>query len=164
MTEDRAISLNAAIKRFQLWYSDLLLNHEEEYSFENLLRELPPVTPKQQWIPVSEKPSKNGGYLCSARFNDNYIGVCIANYADDLYKVDDFDFHDKKGISGWYDYDSEYGYYEMESVIAWMPLPEPYKGEQPKIIKCPNCGNVQFADKEWCPDCGAKMVEPQERE
>lgn len=30
---------------------------------------------------------------------------------------------------------------------------------QPKIIKCPNCGNVQFADKEWCPDCGARMVE-----
>ena len=28
---------------------------------------------------------------------------------------------------------------------------------EPKIIKCPNCGNVQFADKEWCPDCGAKM-------
>ena len=34
--------------------------------------------------------------------------------------------------------------------------------KQPKIIKCPNCGNVQFADKEWCPDCGAKMVEEQE--
>ena len=44
---------------------------------------------------------------------------------------------------------------------GWCFLAE--KGEQPKIIKCPNCGNEQFADKEWCPDCGAIMVEPQER-
>ena len=83
-----------------------------------------------QWIPISEKPRKNGAYLCSARFNDNYIGICIADYADDLYKVDNFDFHDKKGISGWYDYDSEYGYYEMESVIAWMPLPKQYEPQE----------------------------------
>lgn len=36
---------------------------------------------------------------------------------------------DKKGISGWCEYDSEYGWYIDDKVTAWMPLPEPYKVE-----------------------------------
>jgi len=28
---------------------------------------------------------------------------------------------------------------------------------KPKTRKCPNCGIEQFADKEYCPDCGANM-------
>jgi hypothetical protein len=43
-----------------------------------------------------------------------------------LHEVDEYDF--PKHEAGWYNYDSEYGYYKIENVIvAYMPLPEPYK-------------------------------------
>ena len=49
----------------------------------------------------------------------------IASYAHDLYKVDEYDFYSKKGKGGWYDYSSEWGYYEIDDVEFWMELPEP---------------------------------------
>lgn len=79
-----------------------------------------------QWIPVSERlPEKEGDceYLVTSG-----SGLKILSFAKDLYKVDEYDFWDKKGVSGWFDYDSEYGYIEM-GAIAWMPLPQPYKSE-----------------------------------
>lgn len=78
-----------------------------------------------QWISVNEKlPEKEGDceYLVTSR-----SGINILSFAKDLYKVDEYDFWDKKGVSGWFDYDSEYGYIEIDGVIAWMPLPEEYK-------------------------------------
>jgi hypothetical protein len=38
-----------------------------------------------------------------------------------LYKVDSYDFSDKKGVSGFYDYDSEWGYAEWEQVDFFIP-------------------------------------------
>lgn len=64
--------------------------------------------------------------------NDRYLVVApifgipriqIYSYADDLYKVDEFDFHEDAG-AGWYDYDDEVGYYQVTNVTHWMPLPE----------------------------------------
>lgn len=69
-------------------------------------------------------PEKEGDceYLVTSR-----SGLSILSFAKDLYRVDEYDFWDKKGVSGWFDYDSEYGYIEADGVIAWMPLPEEYK-------------------------------------
>jgi hypothetical protein len=39
-----------------------------------------------------------------------------------LYKVDSYDFRDKKGVSGFYDYDSEWGYAEWEQVDFFIPV------------------------------------------
>lgn len=83
----------------------------------------------QRWIPVSERlPEVDGMYFTTVKGIDvNYIE--IRNFANSLYKIDKFDFSDKKG-HGWYFYDSDYGihgYIEETNVIAWMPLPEPYK-------------------------------------
>lgn len=69
----------------------------------------------------TEPPKKDGVYLvwwC----ND----VEIARYTDNLYEVDEYDFDDKKRV-GWYKYDSDYGYYELEDVKAWQELPSDYK-------------------------------------
>lgn len=52
----------------------------------------------------------------------------ILDYAKDLYEVDDWDFNDKKGKPGWYDYDSEWGYSEIENVAFWAELP-PFPNE-----------------------------------
>lgn len=75
-----------------------------------------------QWISAKERlPEKDCAYLVTTG-----SGLKIISFANDLYKVDEYDFWDKKGVSGWFDYDSEYGYIEM-GAIAWMPLPPSYQ-------------------------------------
>jgi len=87
-----------------------------------------------RWIPVSEKlPNKNGKYLTTI---DRCMGgkcVELLDFALDLFKIDKFDFNDKKGVSGWYVYDAEWGYYEVDNVVAWMPLPQAYGTESEEV-------------------------------
>ena len=79
-----------------------------------------------KWIPVSERlPDERKN--CLVTFKDGYVGIMC--YALDLYRVDEYDFCTKKGKAGWYEYDSEWGYYSRDDIVAWMPLPEPYKAE-----------------------------------
>lgn len=84
-----------------------------------------------EWISVKEKlPEKEGKYLCaeySKQFNKHFIEVL--NFAKNLYKVDKIDFKDEKGVSGFYGYDTEWGYSHFRDVTHWMPLPELPKGE-----------------------------------
>ena len=81
-----------------------------------------------RWIPVSEKLPEDGIYLVTAERTTGKPRVGIKSYAKDLNRVDDFDFPKHK--CGWYDYDSEYGYWEDTDVIAWMPLPQPYEPQE----------------------------------
>jgi hypothetical protein len=95
----------------------------------NYLANLMKVLEKQitdRWIPVNEKPPKDGAYHVTRRTNrGNVIGV--ASYSKDLFTVDEYDFADKKGKGGWYNYDYEDGYYEVtDSITAWRELLEPY--------------------------------------
>lgn len=82
-----------------------------------------------QWISVNDRlPEKKGKYLCyQESIYEGFIRVC--SFALNLEQVDEYDFHGEKRC-GWYDYDSEYGYYEHTDVIYWMPLPEP-----PEILR-----------------------------
>ena len=60
-----------------------------------------------RWIPVSERlPEEDGMYLISTCMN--CIDTCLFYKDDDEYL--------------WVDYE--------ESVIAWMPLPESYRGDK----------------------------------
>jgi len=77
------------------------------------------------WIPCSERlPKENSRYLVQM----SYGIMQVLSWANILEKVDDFDFYNKKH-GGWYDYDSEWGYCERHEVVAWMPLPKPYREE-----------------------------------
>lgn len=81
-----------------------------------------------RWIPVSERLPEDGTYLVTLEIV--YSGepiTDIRSFAKDLNKVDEFDFSKHK--CGWYDYESDYGYWEDTGVIAWMPLPKPYGAE-----------------------------------
>ena len=83
--------------------------------------------PQGEWIPCSEQqPSKDGNYLVCHTICGKTTAVDIAGYAKNLRKVDKYDL--PKNKNGWYQYDSEYGYYETDGIVAWMPLPKPYEG------------------------------------
>ena len=83
-----------------------------------------------EWISVKDRlPEKEGKYLCaeySKTFKEQFVN--IFSFAKDLYKVDEFDFSYQKGKSGFYSYDSEWGYIHRNEVTHWMPLPELPKG------------------------------------
>ena len=86
----------------------------------------------QKWMPCSERlPEKAGTYLVTI---EGVLGVKmsyteIADYAPDLYRIDPYGFRTLKGCAGFYQYDSEYGFVRRDDVIAWMELPEAYKGD-----------------------------------
>lgn len=84
-----------------------------------------------KWIIASERlPEKGGDYFVTQKaVFPEHVYRSIASYAPNLYDVNEYEFKDKKR-PGWYEYDSEWGYYEVDGVIAWMPLPEPYKEVQ----------------------------------
>lgn len=73
-----------------------------------------------KWVPCSEKmPDVEGRYLCT---QDKWVGIC--KYAKNLRDVCKYEF--PKNKPGWYDFDDEYGYYEVQGVTAWMRKPDPY--------------------------------------
>lgn len=74
---------------------------------------------------ITDPPKKDGKYLVIYKFfisSDSTYS--IAHWANNLYKVDKWDFNRKRGKAGWYDYDSEYGYFERDHIVAWAELPE----------------------------------------
>lgn len=77
------------------------------------------------WISVNDRlPNKNGKYLCCWKgCIGDILYISIYSFAKNLSKVDRYVFQGKRK-SGWYDYDSEWGYGEISNVTHWMPLPE----------------------------------------
>lgn len=73
--------------------------------YRDYIEELPSAQQEQRWIPVSERlPEKNGRYLVSnTKWGANEV---------------DWNIFYKEPKEGWL---------WEEGVIAWMPLPEPYK-------------------------------------
>lgn len=65
-----------------------------------------------RWIPCSERlPETSDPVLVTYIFNGNRREVATANYYNEA----------------WFPYDCEF-YYELVDVLAWMPLPESFKG------------------------------------
>lgn len=71
------------------------------------------------WIPVDERlPEEDGTYLVTFK---NGIKVCMVGYGSCERTVLGHPIG-----HGWYSLE-ETQYYVEDSIIAWMPLPEPYK-------------------------------------
>lgn len=66
-----------------------------------------------KWIPCEERlPSEYGSYLVTYAWDDG----------EPLTDMLEF------GKIGFYEADDEWGDIDYDNVIAWMPLPEPWKG------------------------------------
>ena len=67
-----------------------------------IIEKQPTIEPEQHWIPCSERlPDKEGYYLTTTMYQEVY---------SDYWNGDNFN--------------------RTEMIIAWMPLPEPWEGEQ----------------------------------
>ena len=122
--KDELISREAAIEEIEYWHG---------IDVSEILERLPSVG-APRWILVSESLPKDGqGCLITQKGYIKRI-IRISTFAKDLYDVDEYDFRDKKGVSGWFRLDSEYGFCEDCDVIAWMPLPKPFKGESDEHV------------------------------
>ena len=80
--------------------------HEHKY-FLTLLAGIPTIQPEPQWIPVSERMPSDGTWNI---FTDG------KNISVERYKADAIDHFFPNGR-----------WFQLEDVIAWMPLPKPYK-------------------------------------
>lgn len=86
---------------------------------EQLQEDLEHDEKENGWIPVSKRlPEEDGRYLVTFK---NGIKVCMVGYGSCKRTVLAYPIG-----HGWYSLE-EAQYYAEDSIIAWMPLPEPYK-------------------------------------
>jgi hypothetical protein len=94
---------------------------------------IPPAQPEPHWIPCTERMPHNTGdfYLCTAKLSvdDEYeVELLMLDTANDF----DKSYFLKCIHNGLVFRESWSGGNEALDVIAWMPLPEPYKPEERK--------------------------------
>jgi hypothetical protein len=120
---DDCISREAVMKCFKKWQPYMatrLLDYEQE------LKELPSVPPKAKWIPVSERlPEVNQRVLVTS-----YGRVCYAmmisadgNSGYPVFRLQD-SLNERVVCET-----TVHSEFTTGRIVAWMPLPEPYKAE-----------------------------------
>lgn len=68
----------------------------------------------QHWIPCSVKyPESDERVLVTSGGYDYYVWDCMSNRGDDYF------WEDEEGL-----------YHNKYEVVAWMPLPEPWRGDE----------------------------------
>ena len=82
------------------------------------VRELPSAQPEQQWIPATE------------RLPEKYIGewLCCTDEGEIMILPYDTPGDGSKECV-FYQWDNGGYFYQTFNVVAWMPLPEPWKGD-----------------------------------
>lgn len=75
-----------------------------------------------KWIPVSERLPDDEDYVLVC-YEDGHIRTAYYYIDTNIYPSEFEDCCE----TGWYNYNEDFMY--KQDVIAWMPLPEPYKAE-----------------------------------
>lgn len=115
------------------------LYREKCEEVNRLKAELAAERQKHRWIPVEERlPEKEGRYL--AVFRESR-GISLLGYGNCQRDI----FGKRIGF-GWYELCTG-NYFAENSIIAWKPLPEPYRPE-----KCHGCFGAANNDCERCMD------------
>ena len=117
---DDLISRQAVNKIIDKWLSNPDYELKDHiYEMTKKIHELPSVEIKEEWIPVSERlPEEAGRYLCT-------VGASYRNPREMYYAPQEW--ADESDQTKWRSTDGSYVYDWF--VIAWMPLPSPWKGE-----------------------------------
>ena len=97
--------------------------------FDQIIMTMPSVLPKAKWIPCSEKkPNKGGEYLLWGKIDESeeedYCFIGDYHEFDEVFGTE-ISNYDPKTL-GFIDTEIE----EYYSVVAWMPLPKPYKPQK----------------------------------
>lgn len=90
---------------------------------------LPTVEERKEgeWIPVGKEYPRDNQEVLITVDDFGKRRVQQVRFTFNLHEFDSYDFGGEEyKREGFYDYDSEWGYYEIFNVLAWMPLPEPY--------------------------------------
>ena len=78
------------------------------------------------WMAYPEyKPVEEKQYLVTQQITPTHKIINLKGWSNNLYKKDPSDFFKDQDHPGWYDCDSEWGYYEVINVIGWQPTPDP---------------------------------------
>lgn len=81
----------------------------------DVIEKLPPVTPKQRWIPISERlPENRNLVLVTAYWHETYQVMVGSYWGNGVW-----------WCAPWNNTSREH--LKMLNAVAWMPLPEPYK-------------------------------------
>lgn len=95
-------------------------------AFVDRIKALPPAEPEQRWIPCSERLPEldEDGY-------SQKVLACFGNYSG----CDILEYRETEGIGKWYIGDMDDSPEDIGvMVLAWMPLPEPYKEGDDTLI------------------------------
>ena len=112
---DRDAAVKAAQDGADEW--DGGFNRNRDMYIEAAMDNVPTVEP-MRWIPVTERlPEKPYGCLVTV-WDDNAYGEPFENILPYFVGYDGEQWNDYDGIECPFE------------IIAWMPLPEPYKGEE----------------------------------
>lgn len=115
---DDSISRQAAIDEIDEWIKAFRENGHKESAadarlIQNGIIQLPSAQPEPQWIPCSERlPAYGEDVLISIG------GYCDVGHIVSVNEEERYNWY----FSGWYHLPND--------VDAWMPLPEPWEGEE----------------------------------
>lgn len=99
--------------------------HQAWYKADDIYKVLEELPSAQRWIPVSERlPEANGRYLATRGLN-----ACGAMW-NRVYLINYSDLMGLKSERIWWNGNVGKSDFErIDDVIAWMPIPKPYKEE-----------------------------------
>ena len=129
---DNTISRQAAIEAVRAYLSDCCVEDGDYHAsgIEYELNNLPSAQPEQRWIPCSERlPEERDWYLGIFKEPDTGWINPIPFICDYLLGTKT-KATTKEGwiLKGHTDREEYIDYYFNLECVAWMPLPEPYKG------------------------------------
>lgn len=101
--QDAINAINKAFERVFAWDGTSPLG-------DKVLENVPSAQPEQRWIPCSERLPEEGEIVLTQANIENMISLCVASRQD-------------------YNYWKGWNTREI-NVVAWMPLPEPYREER----------------------------------
>ena len=112
------ISRQAAIDALHMHLMYRMGTDSNKKRLDDWINSLPSAQPEQRWIPCSERLPEDGRQVL--------VYARSVHYA--LAKYDEMREADGTYKKQWVTFDAWKPFYTIKEVIAWMPLPEPYKG------------------------------------